>query len=182
MSVVPELELSGRALEFAREDWHAAVSALAQTWVEALTADLVEDRPAAERAVAEPIAEARPIAEAEPVVEPEPIAEPGPVAESEPIAETEPSAGTDPVSEVPEPSQPLVVKPSDKSRESAREAVAEIAADSHSEDPLAPVWQGRYEKNRRLPLIAALALFLLIKRRRRQRADKAGADSSFRME
>ena len=56
------------------------------------------------------------------------------------------------------------------------------ANESLSEDPLAAVWNGRYEKNRWLPLITALALFLLIKRRRRHRADTTDADSSFRME
>jgi len=49
-------------------------------------------------------------------------------------------------------------------------------------EALAAVWNGRYEKNRWLPVITALTLFLLIKRRRRHRADNAGADSSFRME
>lgn len=129
ISVVPELELSGRALEFAREHWHAAVTALAAGWVEALTAGLVDD------------AEAEP-AQAEP-------------AEADP-ARTEPAAAE------------------------GRQSFADPEA--ISEDPLEPIWQGRYEKNRWLPVLAALTLFLLIARRRRHRTDPPGADSSFRME
>jgi hypothetical protein len=65
---------------------------------------------------------------------------------------------------------------------SVNSAISPPSDESLSEDPLAAVWSGRYEKNRWLPVITALTLFLLIKRRRRHRADNSGADSSFRME
>jgi hypothetical protein len=161
--VVPELELSGRALEFAREDWHAAVTALAAGWVEALTADLVEDD--AQDAEAAPEAEAVGEAEVAPEAEAAPEARPAAEAEAEPEAAAAAEPQTEPA-----------VRPEVADRQSSADP------DAISEDPLEPIWQGRYEKNRWLPVLAALTLFLLIKRRRRHRTDPPGADSSFRME
>ncbi|WP_194899050.1 hypothetical protein [Catenulispora pinisilvae] len=162
ISVVPELELSGRALEFGRADWHEAVETLGAAWIETLAA---EYRAAEEAEVADGADEP---------------SEAGQVDEAEEAAEAE------------EASVPAVVESlSNKSGESESEkitnppivpAVSPALDESLSDDPLAAVWSGRYEKNRWLPLITALTLFLLIKRRRRHRADKAGADSSFRME
>jgi carbon monoxide dehydrogenase subunit G len=177
VSVVPELELSGRALEFAREDWHAAVTALAAGWVEALTADLVEDD--AQDAEAAPEAEAVGEAEVAPEAETVPEARPAAEAEAEPeaAAETEPEAEAEPeAAAAAEPQTEPAVRPEVADRQSSADP------DAISEDPLEPIWQGRYEKNRWLPVLAALTLFLLIKRRRRHRTDPPGADSSFRME
>jgi len=83
---------------------------------------------------------------------------------------------------VTEPAYKSLESESEKITEPAIPAVSAVPDESLSEDPLAAVWNGRYEKNRWLPVITALTLFLLIKRRRRHRADNAGADSSFRME
>ncbi|ACU77230.1 conserved hypothetical protein [Catenulispora acidiphila DSM 44928] len=157
ISVVPELELSGRALEFNRQDWHGAVAALGAAWIDMLAAAY---RDAENEGAAVAAVEAT-----EPVVAVEPVA----------------------------PTQPPAAAPANKASESESEKIAEpaepavsaaspIRDESLSKDPLAAVWNGRYEKNRWLPLITALTLFLLIKRRRRHRADKPGADSSFRME
>lgn len=150
ISVVPELELSGRALEFAREDWHGAVEALGAAWLEVLAAEFRD--PESDKAQE---------SESEKITEPEVAA----VPENSEISQVSENSQ---VSEIAEnsPSTPA----------------AQISDESLSEDPLAAVWNGRYEKSRWLPVITALALFLLIKRRRRHRADKAGADSSFRME
>lgn len=200
VSVVPELELSGRALEFAREDWHAAVGALAAAWVEALTADCVDDEDsdsatatatdtltvddagaeskAGAGAVApvdqEPAAEeAEAIAEAE--AEAEVVAEAAAEAQAEAAAELEAEAAAEP--------EPETAAVTDVEAERQAEDQQSFAdPDVISEDPLEPLWQGRYEKNRWLPAIVALTLFLLIKRRRRHRTDPPGADSSFRME
>ncbi|MEZ0108805.1 carbon monoxide dehydrogenase subunit G [Catenulispora sp. EB89] len=173
VTVVPELELSGRALEFTQEDWHGAVEALGAAWIEVLAAQF--DVGSA-TAVAE-------VAEAVEAAEPAVTAEPSEVAT------------TAEATEVPERIEPAEPEPSNKEQESESESdkitnaeipalspTAALSDESLSEDPLAAVWNGRYEKNRWLPLITALALFLLIKRRRRHRADKPGADSSFRME
>lgn len=223
VSVVPELELSGRALQFAREDWHAAVTGLAAAWVKALVADYVAAGEVAEpepvpvpvpeserERELQPVAASAPAGVAEPettaseaAVEPEPAAvpevAPEAVAEleaaaSRAVAEPEPAAPSETVAE-PEAVRPAdtlvaqtvqaaetVAKPSDKSPESAVAADSQSDDEALSSDPLASVWQGRYEKNRWLPLIAALTFFLLIKRRRRHRAADPGADSSFRME
>ena len=202
VSVVPELELSGRALEFAREDWHRAVEELGTAWIEGLAAEFGEDsatEAGAGEAIGEvtgevTVAEAAPAeAEAAELVEPVEAAG-GPTATEavEPVAAVEPVVATESVkvTEVPEATESAVAEPSYKTLESESEKIADTAAptaaalsdESLSEDPLAAVWSGRYEKNRWLPVIAALTLFLLIKRRRRHRADKPGADSSFRME
>ena len=167
VTVVPELELSGRALEFTREDWHGAVEALGAAWVEVLAGQFGEGS----------ATEAAELPES---------------AESSVFSE---AATTAEVTEAPEPTVSAVAEPSNKEQESETESdkianagipavspAAALSDESLSEDPLAAVWNGRYEKNRWLPLITALALFLLIKRRRRHRADKPGADSSFRME
>ncbi|NUP46981.1 MAG: hypothetical protein HOW97_06640 [Catenulispora sp.] len=203
ISVVPELELSGRALEFAREDWHAAVGALAAAWVEALTADCVDADDATATATATdtdadsqtdtqtdsatPAAEAddtgaesgagaeseagagvaAPLDQEPAAVEAEAIAEPE--ADAEPELEPEPEPETATLTEVEAEREP-----------EDQQSFAD--PDVISEDPLEPLWQGRYEKNRWLPAIVALTLFLLIKRRRRHRTDPPGADSSFRME
>lgn len=185
VSVVPELELSGRALEFAKEAWHEAVRTLASTWVEALVADdagSADESPADENAIDENPADQSPVDEArteEPAVDEPPAnedSEAGP-----PVAPEDEGPVTAPA----EPVEPVVAEPSKTTSESAPEPVAETiptADDSLSADPLEPVWAGRYEKNRWLPAVMALALFLLIKRRRRQRAAGPGADSSFWME
>lgn len=214
VSVAPELELSGRALQFAREDWHQTVEALGTAWVEALAAEFriadessvtaadetaeaseaVEPSEAAEPAeaveaaeaveVVEAVASAEPAAAAEFVAEPaeapepaEPV-EPAELAEPAVPAEPEPAAAAEPANESQESdseSEKIAANP-------AIPAAAEASDVSLSDDPLAVVWNGRYEKNRWLPLITALAFFLLIKRRRRHRADNQGADSSFWME
>jgi len=161
VTVVPELELSGRALEFTQEDWHGAVEALGAAWIEVLAAQFDAGSATA-------------------------VAEPSEAVEAATTAEA---------TEAPERIEPVAAEPSNKEQESESESdkitnaeipalspAAAISDESLSEDPLAAVWNGRYEKNRWLPLITALALFLLIKRRRRHRADKPGADSSFRME
>ncbi|MBS2538568.1 hypothetical protein KGQ20_38065 [Catenulispora sp. NF23] len=147
ISVVPELELSGRALEFGRADWHEAVETLGAAWIETLAAEF---RDAVEAVEAEEASQADEVA-APAVVE----------SLSNKSGESESEKITNP---------PVVP------------AASPALDESLSDDPLAAVWSGRYEKNRWLPLITALTLFLLIKRRRRHRADKAGADSSFRME
>ena len=154
ISVVPELELSGRALEFAREDWHEAVQALGAAWLEALAAEF-RDAEDEDSAVEGSEAEAEAV-------------EAGEVEAVEAVEDAEVIEAVETVSTV------EVTEPSNKA--------SAIPEESLSEDPLAAVWSGRYEKNRWLPVITALTLFLLIKRRRRHRADKAGADSSFRME
>jgi carbon monoxide dehydrogenase subunit G len=156
VSVVPELELSGRALEFERRDWHDAVEALGAAWVEAL---------AAEFRTAEADEDSAADTSAEPTPEPTPEAVPEPAAE--PAKESPDSDSESDSEKIANPPIPTVSTPLDG---------------AFSEDPLAAVWNGRYEKNRWFPLITALALFLLIKRRRRHRADNQGADSSFRME
>lgn len=161
ISVVPELELSGRALDFAREDWHGAVEELGAAWVDALAADYAD--------YAESSDPDDSLAEVIDVV-----------SEAVETEAAEPAAVTAPV--VAEPAYKSVESESEKITEPAIPVVSVVPDESLSEDPLAAVWNGRYEKNRWLPLITALALFLLIKRRRRHRADTAGADSSFRME
>jgi hypothetical protein len=173
ISVVPELELSGRALEFTREDWHGAVEALGTAWIEVLAAAFDEGSVTVTEAT-----EATEAAEA---------ADAADAAESTEVTKaatvTEPAEATE--SAVAEPSNKALESESEKITDTAIPAVPAVAAisnESLSEDPLAAVWSGRYEKNRWLPVIAALTLFLLIKRRRRHRADKPGADSSFRME
>ncbi|MFL6115449.1 MAG: hypothetical protein ACJ786_29500 [Catenulispora sp.] len=182
VSVAPELELSGRALEFAKEAWHQAVTTLAATWIEALAADHAG-------AVDETLADGASADEAragetgvdetgveEPVVDEPPANE---ASEADlPVAPETESPGT-------EPAEPVLAEPSNKSPQSTLQPLAESApavGESLSPDPLEPVWAGRYEKNRWLPVVMALALFLLIKRRRRQRAADPGADSSFWME
>jgi carbon monoxide dehydrogenase subunit G len=157
ITVVPELELSGRALEFSPEDWHGAVEALAAAWIDALAADY---RDADDIAVAAPEGPEVGVVPEVAVVPDVPVV---PIVSDDSV--DEPSA----VEEV------AVKAPSESESKSAE-------PDSLSDDPLAAVWSGRYEKNRWLPVIIALTLFLLIKRRRRHRADKQGADSSFRME
>ncbi|MEY9859086.1 carbon monoxide dehydrogenase subunit G [Catenulispora sp. GAS73] len=155
VTVVPELELSGRALEFTREDWHGAVEALGAAWIDVLAAQF------------------------------------GAGSATEAVE----AAEVPELTEAPAAPESAAAEPSNKEQESESESdkitnaeipalspAAAISDESLSEDPLAAVWNGRYEKNRWLPAIAALALFLLIKRRRRHRADKPGADSSFRME
>jgi carbon monoxide dehydrogenase subunit G len=187
VSVVPELELSGRALEFAKEAWHEAVTVLASTWVEALAADYAEavDETSADETSADEagIDESR----AEEVVAEETGAE-APVVDEPPANETpEADLPVAPEAESPvtEPAELVLAETSNKNPESASQPVSESTQtvdESLSPDPLAPVWEGRYEKNRWLPALMALALFLLIKRRRRQRAADPGADSSFWME
>lgn len=191
ISVVPELELSGRALEFAREDWHGAVEALGAAWIEVLAADYRE-------AEAEPESESESQAQAQAKAEAEESAGSDASDASadsadfvDSVVPADSSGTDDSIAEVIDVvSEAVDVEPTYKSLESESEKIAEpaIAAvsvipdESLSEDPLAAVWNGRYEKNRWLPVITALTLFLLIKRRRRHRADNAGADSSFRME
>ena len=173
ISVVPELELSGRALEFAQEDWHGAVETLGTAWIEALAAefqDAADEGPAtATEAAAEPV-ESATLAEPEVSAEPEGPAEPANTSqESESEKITAPTPAADPANSA------NSVKP-------VNSAISPAPEESLSDDPLAAVWSGRYEKNRWLPVIMALTLFLLITRRRRHRADNSGADSSFRME
>ena len=191
ISVVPELELSGRALEFAREDWHGAVEALGAAWIEVLAADYRE-------AEAEPESEAQAQAQAQAKAEAEESAGSDASDASadsadfvDSVVPADSSGTDDSIAEVIDVvSEAVDVEPTYKSLESESEKIAEPAVaavsvipdESLSEDPLAAVWNGRYEKNRWLPVITALTLFLLIKRRRRHRADNAGADSSFRME
>ncbi|MEY9933508.1 carbon monoxide dehydrogenase subunit G [Catenulispora sp. GP43] len=165
ISVVPELELTGRALEFTREDWHGAVAALGTEWIEALAADY---RDAEHEGSAVQAVETVVVVETAEVTEVAEVTEPAASAEALDVVEAV---------ETPEVVEPAA-EPANKSTESAPEKIA----DPLSEDPLAAVWSGRYEKNRWFPAIAALTLFLLIKRKRRHRADKPGADSSFRME
>jgi len=195
ISVVPELELSGRALEFAREDWHGAVEALGAAWIEVLAADYREAEAEAE---AEPESESESQAQAQAKAEAEESAGSDASDASadsadfvDSVVPADSSGTDDSIAEVIDVvSEAVDVEPTYKSLESESEKIAEpaIAAvsvipdESLSEDPLAAVWNGRYEKNRWLPVITALTLFLLIKRRRRHRADNAGADSSFRME
>lgn len=191
ISVVPELELSGRALEFAREDWHGAVEALGAAWIEVLAADYRE-------AEAEPESESESQAQAQAKAEAEESAGSDASDASadsadfvDSVVPADSSGTDDSIAEVIDVvSEAVDVEPTYKSLESESEKIAEPAVaavsvipdESLSEDPLAAVWNGRYEKNRWLPVITALTLFLLIKRRRRHRADNAGADSSFRME
>ena len=176
VTVVPELELSGRALEFTQEDWHGAVEALGAAWIDVLAAQFGEGS-ATEAAAATDAADTADTAESAEV----------------------PEALEPEVPESPKAPEPAAAEPSNKESNKELESESEsdkitnaeipalspaaaISDESLSEDPLAAVWNGRYEKNRWLPAITALALFLLIKRRRRHRADKPGADSSFRME
>ncbi|GAA1989451.1 hypothetical protein [Catenulispora subtropica] len=173
VSVVPELELSGRALEFAREDWHAAVTQLAATWVDVLAADYLEAVEAAGRAME--ASEGSEDSEDSGDSEDSEVLEVSEAPETPETVEASQNTEAEAEAEAEIESESTAPEPSDKSRESTGD-------DSLSDDPLEPVWQGRYEKSRWLPVITALTLFLLIKRRRRQRADQAGADSSFRME
>ena len=189
ISVVPELELSGRALEFAREDWHGAVEALGAAWIEVLAADYRE-------AEAEPESESESQAQAKAEAEESAGSDASDASADsadfvDSVVPADSSGTDDSIAEVIDVvSEAVDVEPTYKSLESESEKIAEPAVaavsvipdESLSEDPLAAVWNGRYEKNRWLPVITALTLFLLIKRRRRHRADNAGADSSFRME
>ncbi|NUR29047.1 MAG: hypothetical protein HOV83_24930 [Catenulispora sp.] len=186
VSVVPELELSGRALQFAREDWHAAGSGLAAAWVKALVADYVAAGEVAEPEITVPEAAVAPEPAAAHEVVPEVSGDVSGLeaAASEAVAEPATDTLVAQTAEDTEAAEDTetAAEPSDKSPESVAAAVSESDDDALSGDPLATVWQGRYEKNRWVPLIAALTFFLLIKRRRRHRAADAGADSSFRME
>jgi len=195
ISVVPELELSGRALEFAREDWHGAVEALGAAWIEVLAADYRE-------AEAEPESESQSQSQSQAKAQAKAEAEESAGSDAsdasadsadfvDSVVPADSSGTDDSIAEVIDVvSEAVDVEPTYKSLESESEkitepaipAVSAVPDESLSEDPLAAVWNGRYEKNRWLPVITALTLFLLIKRRRRHRADNAGADSSFRME
>lgn len=177
ISVVPELELTGRALEFTRDDWHGAVAALGTAWIEALAADYRDaehEGSAVETVQVVETVQTVEAVEAPETVQPVEAPEAAETAEAPAIAEALDVVAAAEAAEVAEPA----AEPANKSTESVPEKIA----DPLSEDPLAAVWNGRYEKNRWFPAIAALTLFLLIKRRRRHRAGKPGADSSFRME
>ena len=187
ISVVPELELSGRALEFAREDWHGAVEALGTAWIDVLAADYRDadygdaDSPDPDNRDADSQEADYRDVETEAQESDGSLAEViDVVSESVEIEAAEPAEVTAPT--VAEPSKKSAESESGKITESVIPAPSLIPDESLSEDPLAAVWNGRYEKNRWLPVITVLAFFLLIKRRRRHRADNAVADSSFRME
>lgn len=155
VSVVPELEVSGRVAEFKPEDLRDAVGALAGAWVTAL-AGLVEAEPAAAAEPAEPapvpeveseLVEAAAIEPEESVTEPVVVAEPEAVipesaVEENPVAELEESPSAKP---------------------------APLLDDSLSDDPLDVVWRGEYDKNPWIPLVAVLAFLLILRRRSRKR-------------
>jgi hypothetical protein len=171
ISVVPELELSGRALEFAQEDWHAAIEVLGGAWIETLAAEYrTADEAPADAGDGDS-------GEASAADGPVDLPDEGSVTEvAEPVL-AEPSNNT-PESE--KTTDPAISGGTTTGADSLSGDT--LSGEAFSDDPLEAVWSGRYEKNRWLPLITALTLFLLIKRRRRHRADRAGADSSFRME
>jgi hypothetical protein len=179
ISVVPELELSGRALEFARESWHEAVETLGAAWLEVLAAEFLDADEGDEGSVTEAAGAAEsagePESEATEPTGPEPLNK-AEESESEEIAD--PPAAAIPANSANSANSANTAN----TAISVNSAISPPSGESLSEDPLAAVWSGRYEKNRWLPVITALTLFLLIKRRRRHRADNSGADSSFRME
>jgi carbon monoxide dehydrogenase subunit G len=189
VSVVPDLELSGRVAEFRPEDLHASVGALASAWVTAL-AGRVADVPVAEEArseepkpeepkpeepkpevVAEIEAVAVEVAEVEVVAEPEPEAE----AEPELAAETEPVAEPEPAQE-PKPEVVAELEAAVAESESGDTGVTEEHAapappvdDSLSDDPLERVWRGEYDKNPWVPVVVILTVLLILRRRRGKR-------------
>jgi carbon monoxide dehydrogenase subunit G len=182
VSVVPELEVSGRAAEFKPEDLRDAVGALAGAWVAALAGGLAgaeaveaeaetQPEPAAEtEADAEP--ERQPEAETQPEVEeaaaqpepePEPEAAVAEPAESAPVSEVESEVAARIESVVTEP-ETAVAEPG----ESQSDKPAPLLDDSLSGDPLDVVWRGEYEKNPWIPLVAVLAFLLFLRRRSRK--------------
>ena len=120
VSVVPDLELSGRAAEFRPEDLHASVGALASAWVRALAGRVeapvqaavearVQEEPAVEVAAAEGSAVEKSAAEESAADAPKPevvaeieavaveAAEPEPVVVAEVVAEPEAETEPEPV-------------------------------------------------------------------------------------
>jgi carbon monoxide dehydrogenase subunit G len=189
VSVVPELELSGRALDFRSGELAEAASLLAGQWLTALADEYLEAEAEAEAAaaaegeaepVAEPMAEAAAVAvaEAEPVAESEAesvVVEAGPVSEpagveAEPAAEAE---TTEPVVESAAESAPgSAVESAARQRNPASSTPEPLLDDSLSGDPLEPVWRGEFEKSPWLPALGVLAAVLLFRRGRRRRRRK----------
>jgi carbon monoxide dehydrogenase subunit G len=195
VSVVPELELSGRALDFRSGELAEAASLLAGQWLTALADEYLEAEAEAEAAAegeAEPVGEPAAVVEAEPMAEAAAVA----VAEAEPVAESEAESVVVEAGPVSEPAgveaepaaeaettEPVVESAAESAPGSAVESAARqrnpasstpepLLDDSLSGDPLEPVWRGEFEKSPWLPALGVLAAVLLFRRGRRRRRRK----------
>jgi carbon monoxide dehydrogenase subunit G len=155
VSVVTELELSGRALEVGSAELAEAAGALAGQWLTALAEEWVTAGPAT--VVADELPSAS-----------------DSVADSAAVLDSAASVASD-SSAV---SAPSTAKPAKLSQEPAGTAVLvpvasqapeTLLADSLSADPLAPLWRGEVEKSPWPRVAAALWIMLLIRRRQRRR-------------
>lgn len=190
VSVVPELELSGRALEFGSAELAEAASALAGQWLTALADEWVSAEP---ETVVEPVVEET-VDEAgdgeteagagtEEVVaaarSEEAVAE---AAAEETVVETAAvteAAGSVERTTTAEVAAPVAAtSPSADSQDSDSEAALlpvpsttpeTLLDDSLSGDPLATLWRGEVERPRWPRAVAAIGIMLLIRRRRRRR-------------
>jgi carbon monoxide dehydrogenase subunit G len=174
VSVVPELELSGRALEFGSVELAEAASALAGQWLTALGeewagsgSETVEGAAAAAAAAdAAAVVEATAIAD----VEDETVADVDVDVEDDDVAEAVESADAELVAAAAPPATSAAAPASSSTPET-------LLDDSLSADPLATVWRGETEKSPWPRAAAAVGLLLLIRRRRRRRRGKRGLTS-----
>jgi carbon monoxide dehydrogenase subunit G len=190
VSVSPDLELSGRALDFKQDDLLAAAAVLAGQWISALAEayqDTVrETAPTVAVETLEPVASVEPSGPAVAVetVEPTVVHDSPEIAQAVVEAAVEAARAVEASIEDAEDAGSESTGDADDTGDAeAAEAAATPAApaaavapaadplidDSLSEDPLAPVWRGEVEKDLRLPVIAALTILLLVRRRRRRR-------------